>query len=110
MYATLPWHIYVLQAVHAVGAAAALPSWSGIFTRHIGRGREALSWALDSSAIGIGAGISGIVGGIVAQSFGFRPLFVFVSVFGIMATMLCFLIKNDLSPKKEKTIIIPKSQ
>ncbi len=110
IFSTLPWHIFVLQAVHALGAAIALPAWCGIFTRHIKKGKEAQSWALDSSALGIGAGISGIVGGIVAKTFGFLPLFIAVSILGIVATLLCVLIKKDLTLPKKKIILIPKPE
>lgn len=109
IFSTQPWHLYALQAVHAVGAALSLPSWGGIFTRHISKGTEAQSWALDSSVLGLGAGVSGIIGGVVAESIGFIPLFVGVSVLGVSASLICLLIRGDLSPKKEKTIIIPKA-
>lgn len=107
--ATLPWHIYLLQAIHAIGMAAVIPSWGGIFTRHIDKGKEAQSWALDSSALGIGTGIAGIIGGIIAKTFGFIPLFIGVGVFGIISALLCILIKKELLPKA-KVILIPKPE
>jgi len=109
IFATLPWHIYLLQIIHALGLAAALPAWCGIFTRHIDKGKEAQSWALDSSALGIGAGAAGIIGGTVAEIFGFTPLFIGVGVFGIIAALLCLLIRKELSPKG-KVILIPKPE
>jgi len=110
IFSTLPWHIYLLQIIHALGAAFSLPAWCGIFTRHIDQGKEAQSWALDSSAIGIGDGVSGIIGGFVAQTLGFTPLFVGVGVFGLVATFLCLLIKKDLIVPKRKIILIPKPE
>jgi len=110
IFATLPWHVYGLQLVHAVGAALALPAWCGIFTRHIDKGKEAQSWALDSSALGIGAGVSGIIGGIIASAFGFTSLFIGVGVLGIVSTLLCLAIKDELIKPKKKTILIPKPQ
>jgi len=109
IFSSLPWHMYALQSLHAVGAALSLPAWCGIFTRHIGKGKEAQSWALDSSAIGLGAGVAGIIGGIVAKTFGFIPLFVGVSILGIISALLCILIKKELLPK-EKVILIPKPE
>lgn len=109
IFASLPWHMYSLQVIHAIGMAAALPAWCGIFTRHIDKGKEAQSWALDSSALGIGTGIAGIIGGTVAKIFGFTPLFIGVGVFGIISALLCILIKKELLPK-EKVILIPKPE
>lgn len=106
IFVNLPWHIYVLQAFHALATAMINPSWCGIFTRHIDKGKEAQSWALDSCAVGIGAGTAGIIGGTVVKFFGFIPLFVGVAIFGTIAALLCFLIKNNLLPKDKGGIIV----
>jgi len=108
IFSTLPWHIYLLQIIHAIGAALALPAWCGIFTRHIAKGTEAQSWALDSSALGIGAGAAGIIGGLVAETFGFNPLFIAVGILGFVATFLCLFIKKGLIVPKKKIVLIPK--
>ncbi len=107
IFASLPWHIYLLTTIHALGMAAAIPAWGGIFTRHIDKGKEAQSWALDSSALGIGAGVAGVIGGIIAKSFGFTPLFIAVGISGVISALLCILIREGLLPKG-KVILIPK--
>lgn len=99
MFATVPWHIYVAQAIHAIGMAMAIPSWSAIFTRHIQKKREAMCWSLDSSALGLGAGVAGIIGGSIAQSYGFAPLFISVSIFNVIAALLFLFIIKDILPK-----------
>lgn len=91
-----PWHIYGLQVVHAIGMAMVVPAWAGIFTRHIDKGREAETWGLESSSLGLGVGVAGIVGGFVAKIIGFTPLFIGVSVFGIMGTLMLLLIKKEI--------------
>ena len=107
IFVALPWHIYLLQAIHALAMAVAFPPWGGIFTRHIDKGKEAQSWALDSSALGIGVGVAGFIGGTVAKTFGFTPLFISVGILGIISALSCLLIKKDLLPK-EKVILITK--
>lgn len=102
IFAVLPWHIYFLQVIHALGVAMAVPSWSAIFTRHIKKGQEAFSWSLDSSFIGLGAGAAGFLGGIIAKIFGFIPLFIMVSVFGLTAAFLFLLIGKDMLPRVPK--------
>lgn len=107
IFATLPWHVYVLQGLHAVGMALAIPSWSAIFTRHIEKKREAFCWGLDSSALGLGAGVASIVGGTVAGIFGFVPLFIGVSVFGVIAALLFLLIRKEILPKTPTERVFP---
>lgn len=107
IFSSQPWHMYLLQIVQALGMAFAIPSWSAIFTRHIEKGREAFCWSLDSSALGIGTGVAGIIGGTVAEAFGFVPLFVGVAVLGIISGLVVLLIKGELLPK-EKVYPMPK--
>jgi len=109
IFATLPWHMYILQLVHALGMAMAIPAWGGIFTRHIDKGKEAMTWGVESSSIGIGAGIAGIVGGIVAKNFGFIPLFIGVTSLGVISVLLFLLIKDDLV-LKGKTVPFTKPE
>lgn len=96
-----PWHIYGLQVLHAIGMAMAIPSWGGLFTRHMDRGREAETWSLESSSLGFGIGVTSIVGGLVAKTFGFDFLFIGIFVLGISGVLLLLLIKNDIVPKAD---------
>lgn len=94
--AYLPWHIYLLLFIYALGMGTAMPAWFGIFTRHIDKRREAQSWAVNQSFIGIGAGLAGICGGIIAGKFGFHPLFFLVGIAGLISTVLCLLVKKGI--------------
>ena len=111
IFAKISWHIYIAQIIHAVGMAMAIPSWYAIFGRHIPKNREALCWGLDSSAMGLGAGIAGIVGGVVANKFGFVPLFSGVAILNIIAVLLLLFIIKDILPKvpSKKVLIIPRT-
>jgi MFS family permease len=107
LFASEPWHIYLLQMVYAVGMSMAFPAWLAIFTRHIDKGKEALEWGMESTFLGAGAGIAGGAGGIVASMFGFNVVFVFVSGFTFLAAFLLLFIKDEISPKTKEVKIIP---
>jgi len=109
LFVSLPWHLYALQAVHALAMAFALPSWCGIFTRHIPKGKEAFSWSLDSSALGIGAGLAGIIGGVSVAIIGFKLLLIAVFILSFTSGLILIAIKKHLLPKKDSRIYnIPK--
>ena len=107
LFANTPWHIYLLQILYASGTAMAFPSWLAIFTRHIDKGKEALEWGVESTAIGAGAGIAGGLGGIIAGALGFNVLFIAVSVLNFVAAVFLISIKNDVSLKGDGVKIIP---
>lgn len=97
LLANAPWHIYFLQILYASGTAMAFPSWLAIFTRHIDKGKEAFEWGVESTSIGIGAGIAGGLGGIIAGALGFNVLFIAVSALNFVAAVFLIFIKNDVS-------------
>lgn len=99
IFSFLPWHIYILEGVYAIGMAMYYPSWCAIFTRHIDKGKEAFEWSLESATLGIGAGITGAVGGILASKFGFDLVFILVGAMAIISGFFPLFIYKDVKPK-----------
>jgi len=89
------WHIYLLEAARAAGLAMSISGWSAIFTRHIDKGREATEWGISAMSVGVGAGISGIIGGWAITRFGFNPVFITVGVVGIAGSLVLLVIRKD---------------
>lgn len=96
IFARLPWHIYLLQAVYAIAMAMSVSGWSAIFTRHIDRGREATEWGLDATSVGIGVGVSGVIGGWAVTKFGFAFVFIIVGVLGLAGATLLLCLRRDI--------------
>lgn len=104
IFSYLPWHIYILQVFYAIGMGMNVPGYTAIFTRHINKGKEAFNWSVRSAMIGIGAGIAGALGGIIANRFGFNALFIGIGVFILLSAFLPFIImKNIYSGNKKIT-------
>lgn len=100
LFASQQWHLYILQVLLAVGMALEIPSRAAIFTRHIDKEKEAETWGLQSSSLGLAAGIAGIVGGIIANTLGFPALFILVSLLGMISTLLLVFIRDDIAPRQ----------
>jgi predicted MFS family arabinose efflux permease len=90
------WHIFVLEFIRGLAMACVVPTWSGIFTRHIDKGREAFSWSLESTGIGFAAGLAGAFGGFLASTVGFYSVFILVSAFGIISSSTLLLIRKQI--------------
>jgi len=101
VFASLPWHIYLLQVVYAIGMGMNIPGYTAIFTRHIDKRKEASSWGTRAAFIGIGAGIAGALGGTIAHYFGFRVLFSGVAILLLVSAILPLLILKELIPQKK---------
>jgi len=107
LFSFLPWHIYLLQAIYAIGMGMNIPGYTAIFTRHIDKGKEAFEWSVRSAFVGVGTGIAGALGGIIAGYFGFTALFVGVGIFIIFSAFLPFLISGNISSKNTNDLHWP---
>lgn len=96
IFSKLPWHIYALQAIYAIGLAMSVSGWAAIFTRHIDKGKEATDWGLDAASYGIGMGVAAAVGGFAVTKFGFNPVFIAVGIMGLIGVVLLLGIKNKI--------------
>lgn len=105
-FSSFVWQIYVLQALYAVGMAMVIPSRGAIFTRHIDKGQEAYEWAMNSTCLGLGAGITGAIGGILVSLYNFQVIFILTGVFSFSSAIVLFLIKDDIASTNKKTIRI----
>ncbi len=95
IFSTAIWHIFILEAVRGIGMALVVPSWTGIFTRHIDKYWEAYTWSLQSTALGFAAAFAAAFGGMVAAFVGFKAIFVIVFLFGVLSTVALFFIKKE---------------
>jgi len=96
IFSSLPWHIYILEGIYAVGMGMNIPGYTAIFTRHIDKGKEAFSWSVRSASVAVGSGVAGALGGVIAYRFGFNTLFTGVIIFVLLSAFLPFLILRQI--------------
>lgn len=99
IFTTQLWHIFLLEIIRGLAMACVVPSWLGIFTRHIDKGWEAFSWSLQSTSIGFAAAFAAAFGGIIATFLGFKVVFLLVGFFGLASSLVLLLIRNQLFTK-----------
>jgi MFS family permease len=90
IFCDTPLKIYIVQFFYGIIAAAALPTWLAIFTRHIDKDREGLEWGLYQTFAGLSAAVCASLGGFLATQFGFKTLFITVSVFSFFGSLFLF--------------------
>ncbi len=107
LFATKATHIYMIQALYGIGASFAIPPWYAIFTRHVDKMKENVEWSLDSIAIGIGAASSAALGGLLAEKFGFRFVFILGGIFAVVGAIQQIRIFRDLKGKVSQGVVKP---
>lgn len=96
IFSSLPWHIYLLQLLYALGAAISWPAWSALFTRHIDKGKEGFEWSVEHVSFSLGSGITGAIGGIMVAGLGFNIVFVLTGIFALAGGLLPLIICRDV--------------
>ncbi len=104
LYASMPWHIYVLQTILGIGLALTTSGFTSIFTRNLDKGKESTEWGIDGTAVGIGPGITGVLGGLGATYLGFDVMFILSALVGMIGVILLMLIHDDVLKVKLQRI------
>ena len=104
IFAYLPWHIYILQALHAIGMSMVVPSSYAIFIRHVDKGREAYESGLDSTLLGVGAGVAGAIGGIMVAYIGFQMIFILTGILTLISVLFIFWVRKEMLPRVPQKI------
>jgi len=105
IFIKLQWHLYLLSIISGVGGACLMAAYYGIFARHTDKGSEGFEWSLFSvGGLTISAAIGGAIGGVFADAFGFKVLFLTAGFLNIIATILLLFLYPYLDGFKRKSL------
>ncbi|MFA6365302.1 MAG: MFS transporter [Candidatus Paceibacterota bacterium] len=91
--------LFFVSFLQGIAFAFYTPSWSGIFSRHLDKEHYAYEWSLDSTTIGIAYGITALLGGVIAQYFGFQAVYISVALLSFSSAILLFSVPDLVFPK-----------
>jgi DHA1 family quinolone resistance protein-like MFS transporter len=78
------YQIYLAEMIYDLGSGLAYPTWLGLWSANLDKGRESFQWSVYSTSTGLGTATTGATGAAVASMVGFYATF-------IMAGLLCLL-------------------
>jgi|WetSurMetagenome_2_1015567.scaffolds.fasta_scaffold00506_22 predicted MFS family arabinose efflux permease len=78
------YQVYLAEVVYGLGSGLAYPTWLGLWSVNLDRGRESFQWSIYHTSTGVGAAATGAAGAVVASHMGFSATF-------LMAGLLCVL-------------------
>lgn len=95
-----PLQLYFAKALQAVGFALYAATWPAIFSRHLDKNKVSFDWALDSSGAGLAAGVSALVGGVIANAYGFSAVFFLGAAFTMVSALILLIVPQYVFPPK----------
>lgn len=66
---------FIGQVIFGIGLAMTNPSWNGLFSMMLEKGRESSHWSIWECVTSLGVGFAAIAGAFFANAFGFAYLF-----------------------------------
>ena len=93
------YHIYLAEAIYGLGSGLAYPTWLGLWSTNMDKGRESFQWSVYSTSTGLGTAATGTLGAAIASVMGFKATFVFA---GLMCLLGCatLLILEKMSARE----------
>ena len=101
------WQLFFAQFIYAIAMALYIPSWTGIFSRHLDEKRVYFDWSFDSAVVGFAAFVATFLSGFLAAWFGFVFVFLLVGASSLLSAALIFLVPDLIIPKKMGNIPPP---
>lgn len=95
-----PIDLFIVQVIFGISTAIGTPVFDSLYSKNLSRGRFASQWGMWESMYAITIGIAAIIGGFIAQTYGFKALFIImliISIFSFIASL--FLIKKKKNKK-----------
>jgi len=92
------WQLYVAQVLLGFGLALFTPAFDGLYSKYLTKGHESQEWGYSESSYMIIAGFAGILGGYLADTYGFVMLLfvaLLLSLAGCVVALSLYFIKND---------------
>jgi len=93
-------HILLLQGLLGFASAMVSPGWLAIFTRHIDKNKESFEWSLQTTLGELGMAGAAVVGGLLADRLGFKPVFLLVGIFSALTFLLLFIFYQKIKTEK----------
>jgi len=93
------YQIYLAEAIYGLGSGLAYPTWLGLWSTNMDKGKESFQWSIYSTSTGLGTAATGTLGAAIASVMGFKATFLFA---GLMCILGCatLLILERLSAKE----------
>lgn len=97
IFASNPIQLFIVQGILGVAVAIMNPTFEAIFSGSLDRGKESREWSLWEGSINIVYAGAALFGGVIAELYGFKILFIVMTVAsGLAAAAATFLLRRKV--------------
>lgn len=88
------YHIYAAQFIYGIGMAFSSAVWYTLYTRFIDDNKEGYQWSMYDTITGLAGAATAFIGGMIAQYFGFKIVFLLISAFSCLSLFIMIFLKK----------------
>jgi predicted MFS family arabinose efflux permease len=100
LFASKPYHIYLIQGILSLGETIVTPSWSAVIATSLVKGKERHIYSNFYGYRSLFEGLAAITGGLFAMNFGFHTVFIVMCIFALSSSAISLYI-DEGKPGKE---------
>jgi len=107
LFVNKPTDLYILQLVFALSGAITYPAVTSFYSKHLDKGKFASEWGIWGSAVWIVIGIAAIIGGHLANNYGFNLIFMIMAGLSFISFLVSLVLlkkEYDLGKAHEKVL------
>lgn len=97
IFVSSPVDLFIVQGILGVAIAMMNPTFEALYSRGLRKGHEAFEWSVWEGSIHIVLAGAAIIGGLVASLFGFKMLFILMTMVALMGFVSStFLVRKNI--------------
>jgi len=100
LFINTPLQLYLVEFLYGLATAVTFPSYMAIFTRHVDKEKIGTEWGIYYTLNDFSAAVAASVGGVVAETVGFRPLIVGVVILSVIGVGFLYALKPYMHATK----------
>ena len=93
------FHVYLAETVYGLGSGLAYPTWLGLWSVNLDRGKESFQWSIYHTTTGVGTAATGAGGAAMASQVGFSATFLLAGLLCIVGCLVLFVLERRSAAK-----------
>jgi MFS family permease len=94
------YQVFLAELIYGIGSGLAYPTWLGLWSVNLEKGKESFQWSLYSTSTGLGTAATGAAGAAIADLTGFTTTFLLAGLLCALGCLMLFYLER----KRAKTI------
>ena len=95
------YQVYLAEMIYGLGSGLAYPTWLGLWSANLDKGRESFQWSVYSTSTGLGTAATGAAGAAVASLVGFSATFLLAGVLCLLGCLALLVMERRGARKAE---------